>query len=355
MQYRELSGTGIKISEISLGAEHIETAPYETVKKVIDIAMDAGVNYTDLFMGSPDIRDHFGKALKDRRGNMMIAGHLGAAWVKKQYHRTRDMELIKEFYFDLLKRLDTDYIDMLMLHFIDDLDDLEVCVNGGMLDFALELKRKGAARMIGISTHVPKVAQAAMDTGEMDAIMFSINPMFDLMPENKGIYELFKDKETAGKTVTLNNERHALYAECQKRGVSLIAMKALFAGRLLKKNSPIPMTLNQCINYALSQPGVASACLGCQKPKELAQALEYVNSTSEQKDFAEIYKNSLVWSDDTKCVYCNHCLPCPQGIDIADSMRRIDAGGAPPDNCISCGACEERCPFGIPVSEIFNG
>lgn len=50
--------------------------------------------------------------------------------------------MVKDFFWDLLKRLETDYIDMIMLHFIDEMDDLDVCLNGGMMDFALELKKK---------------------------------------------------------------------------------------------------------------------------------------------------------------------------------------------------------------------
>ena len=355
MDYRTFARTGIKVSEISLGAEHIEKAPYDEVKRIVDIALDAGVNYTDLFMGSPDIRDHFGRALKGRREKMMIAGHLGAAWVDNQYHRTRDMDMIRDFFWDLLARLGTDYIDVSMLHYIDDMDDLEVCLNGGMLDFALELKKKGIARMIGISTHVPKVASAAIEIGHMDAVMFSVNPLFDLMPEDEGIVELFGHREKIETLVSQNNPRHSLYAQCQKEGVGIIVMKAFAGGMLLGEKSPIKMTVNQCINYALSQPGVVTASLGCQKAEEFSQSLKYNDASGKEKDFAEIYKKSLVWSDDTKCVYCNHCLPCPQGIDIAESMRMLDAGGAPPDNCISCGVCEERCPFGIPVASIFNG
>lgn len=354
MKYRKFTRTGIKVSEISLGAEHIEKASYKKVKSIIDLAMDHGVNYTDLFMGSPNIRDHFGKALKGKRDKMMIAGHLGATWKDNQYHRTRDMKMVREFLWDLIKRLDTDYIDMLMLHFIDEMDDLDVCLNGGMLDFALELKKKGVVRMLGISTHVPKVAFAAMETGKMDGIMFSINPLFDLMSEDKGIYSLYKDKKTAANIVSQNNDRHNLYGECQKNDVGLIVMKAFAGGKLLKDTSPIKLSVNQCINYALSQPSVVTASLGCKKISEFEESLNYYKATAEEKDYAQIYKESLNWSDDTKCVYCNHCLPCPQGINIADAMRKIDAGGNPPDNCISCGLCEERCPFGIPVMELFN-
>lgn len=355
MQYRKFHKSGIEVSEISLGAEHIEKAPYDVVKRIIDIAIDHGVNYTDLFMGSPDIRDNFGKALCGKRDKMMIAGHLGATWKDNQYHRTRDMKLTKSFFYDLLKRLKTDYIDMLMLHFIDEMDDLEVCLNNGMMDFALKLKQKGIVRMIGISTHVPEVARGAMATGEMDGIMFSINPMFDLMPADSGIFKLFSDNETVKNEVSLDNDRHSLYSECQREGVGLIVMKAFAGGLLLRKDSTIKMTTNQCISYALSQPSVVTACLGCQNANEFLDSLQYLNANSLEKDFAPVYKNALNWKDNPRCVYCNHCLPCPQGIDIANSMRIIDAGGKPPSNCISCGLCEKRCPFGVKVMTLFNG
>jgi predicted aldo/keto reductase-like oxidoreductase len=66
-------------------------------------------------------------------------------------------------------------------------------------------------------------------------------------------------------------------------------------------------------------------------------------------------------------MYCNHCLPCPAGIDIAYVNRYLDAGrqqgatgtirahyealAAHAGDCVSCGACEGRCPFGVPVRE----
>jgi predicted aldo/keto reductase-like oxidoreductase len=242
-----------------------------------------------------------------------------------------------------------------MLHYIDKMDDLDICLNNGMLDFAIELKEKGIARMIGLSTHVPKVASAAIKTGHIETIMFSVNPLFDLMPEDEGIMELFEHKGKIETMVSQNNARHELYAQCQREDIGIIVMKAFAGGILLGDKSPIKMSVNQCINYALSQPSVVTASLGCRKPEEFAESLRYYEASEKDKDFAQIYSKSLEWSDDTKCVYCNHCLPCPQEIDIADAMRKIDAGGAPPDNCISCGACESRCPFGIPVSEIFCG
>ena len=354
MKYRQFKKAGIKVSEISLGAEHIEKAPYGTVNDIIDIAVDSGVNYVDLFMGSPDIRDHFGRSLKGRRDKMMIAGHLGAVWINNQYTRTRDMKLIKQFFFDLLKRLRTDYIDMLMFHFVDEIDDLNVCLNNGMLEFAQTLKEKGIVRMLGISSHIPAVAKAAVETEYFDGIMFSINPLFDIMPADSSIETLLSDPVSIENEIQINDERHSLYVECEKKDVGIIVMKAFAGGQLLQENSPVKMTTNQCIHYSLSKPGVVTSSLGCRTVEEFAHSLKYVNAKDSEKIYSPILKSSFKWNATPRCLYCNHCLPCPQGIDIAEAMRTIDIGGSVPKNCNGCGICEKRCPFGIPVSEIFK-
>lgn len=104
MLYRKLGRTGLDVGIIGLGAEHLEHEPEETVKSVVDTALDGGVNYIDLFMPSPGIRDIFGKILKGRRGRVMIAGHLGSTFKDGQYYRTRE-KAFSEKYFGLSVRL----------------------------------------------------------------------------------------------------------------------------------------------------------------------------------------------------------------------------------------------------------
>jgi len=352
MQYRTIKRTNTKISEISLGAEHIERAPYDVIKKILDMSIDYGVNYTDLFTGYPDFRDYFGKALKGKREKMIIAGHLGADIKDNQYHKIRDMKKIKELFYDLLVRLDTDYIDTIMLHNIDHEDDYKICFENGMLDFALELKKKGLARMVGISTHVPKIARDAINTGHMDTIMFSLNPLFDLLPADKDIAELVESK--MDDNIAINTERHSLCEFCEDNNVGIIVMKAFAGGRLLNGNSPLQMSVNQCLHYALAQKGVVSVATGFRSVKEFEEILEYSSASDIDKDFGQIYTKALKLKGSPQCVYCNHCLPCPQNINIGEAMRSIDAGGASPDNCISCGLCEKRCPFGVKVMNVFN-
>ena len=63
MKYRKLGRTGMTVSEISLGCEHLQGKSYETVKSVIDRARMAGVNFLDVFMSEPQVRTDIGRAL----------------------------------------------------------------------------------------------------------------------------------------------------------------------------------------------------------------------------------------------------------------------------------------------------
>lgn len=73
------------VSEISLGCEHLQGKSYDTVKSVIDAALEEGINYLDVFMSEPNVRTNIGRALEGRRDSVMIQGHIGACWVDGQY------------------------------------------------------------------------------------------------------------------------------------------------------------------------------------------------------------------------------------------------------------------------------
>ena len=128
------------------------------------------------------------------------------------------------------------------------------------------------------------------------------------------------------------------------------------------------MTAVQCIHYALTRPAVVSALIGCKSRDEVREAARYLKAGEEQKDFGRVIQSRKSMMR-AQCLYCNHCLPCPAGIDIAAVTRLLDAAGPDaqeiPDRlaeqyrllanaasgCISCGNCEKRCPFGVHVME----
>ena len=78
MNYRKLGRTGMTVSEISLGCEHLQGKSYELIKSVIDAALDGGINFLDVFMSEPEVRSNIGKALLGRRENVLIQGHIGS-------------------------------------------------------------------------------------------------------------------------------------------------------------------------------------------------------------------------------------------------------------------------------------
>ena len=365
MQYRTLGRTGAQVSVIGLGAEHLVDKPQQVVNEVVAEALDHGVNYMDLFMAQAEVRSAIGKALGGRRDRMMIAGHLGACLTPDgQYIRSRDLAQSKAHFEDLLTRLDTDYIDVLMLHFVDEPEDLDVVLEGP-LALAKQLQREGKARYIGMSSHVPAVAKRMVDTGSLDALMFSMNPYFDTLPASTDIDTLFAGRPAGGGTDPM---RLALYQACEKMGCGIVVMKAFGAGVLLSPNNPagMAMTPSQCIAYALSRPGVSCCLAGCKTAEEIRQALHYLEATDEERDYADVVAGAYT-DMQGQCMYCNHCLPCPQQLDIAALNRLGDAArhegvnerlraaygqmARKADGCIACGACVRRCPFHVPVPE----
>ena len=182
MRYRKLGRTEVDVSVVGLGAEYLEKVSRDTIVSVVDEAVDNGVNYIDLFMPASTVRDNFGIALKNRRQKIMVAGHLGAVLEKGQYCKTRDNAVAEQFFNDLLTRLRTDYIDVLMLHFVDEPDDYETVFGpDGLLSMAIRLKKEGKARFIGMSSHKVPVALKAVKSGDIDVLMFSMNPVFDTL------------------------------------------------------------------------------------------------------------------------------------------------------------------------------
>jgi len=369
MRYRKLGRTTADVGVVGLGAEHLEHVSRDTVISVVNEALDQGVNYIDLYMASPGVRDNFGVVLKNKRHSVMIAGHLGSAFKDGQYYRTRDSALCEKIFNDLLTRLRTDYIDVLMLHYVDEPDDYRtIFSSGGLLEVAIRLQKEGKIRFVGMGTHRVPIALKAVNSGQIDVLMFPVNPAFDILPGSmqiealgqKGSYNqsgIAEDKSVL--------ERRELYHACAIQDVGVVAMKPYAGGLLFAKENPssIVLTPVQCINYALSQPAVCTVVAGCKNVAEMKAALAFLEATDKEKDYSSINVNSM-WKLKGSCVYCNHCLPCPVRIDIgittriADTARygvtdkiisEYEALPVKASDCTECSVCIERCPFGVDV------
>lgn len=371
MNYRELGRTGIKVGEIGAGCEGFIDKDYEFVKEFLDVMEESGANCIDLYAPNPDMRTNLGRALKGRRDKFVLQAHLCTIWKNGQYKRTRELEEVKEGFRDQLERLQTDHVEIGMIHYVDSLADWEAVKNGDVMKYAFSLKQEGVIRSIGLSSHNPKAALAAVNSGLIDVLMFSINPCYDLQPGNEDLELLWAEESYAKPLVNMDPERQALYETCQRLGVGITVMKAFGGGDLLSEEllpAGKALTLYQCLHYALTRPAVSCVMSGARTLEELKNSLAYEEASDSEKDYAKAFASFLKISWQGHCMYCGHCAPCPKGIDVADVTKFLNlaiAQGELPETvrehyavlahtaseCIKCGACEKRCPFQVPVRE----
>lgn len=371
MEYRVLGRTGLKVSRIAMGCEGMMKDECRMAKKLLDKAEAAGINYFDLYASNPDLHKALGEALEGRREKFIIQGHICSTWQEGQYKRSRDLKETQEAFETQLKNLKTDYLDVGMIHYVDDLRDWQSILQGPIMAYARELKAAGRIRHIGLSSHNPQVAQAAAESGLVEVLMFSVNPCYDLLPANEDVEELWNSKNYESQLVNMDPEREKLYETCQRLGVGITVMKAFGGGDLLnEKLSPAgkALTVCQCIHYALTRPAVANVLCGAHSVEQLEDALYYEKASDAEKDYAEAFSQMPKISWQGHCMYCTHCAPCPVGISVADVTKFLNLVKAQQEvpetvrehyalltahgsDCVACGDCETRCPFGVAIRD----
>ena len=372
MKYRTLGKTGLKVSEIGFGGEWLERHPEDESVELMKYAHEKGINIIDCWMVDPKSRDIIGKAMKGNRESWYVQGHLGSTWQNGQYVRTRDLKYVKPAFEDLLERLQTDYIDLGMIHYVDTIEDWEYIQNSDYLEYVKELKAAGTIRHIGMSSHNPGVAKLAVQSGLIEMILFSVNPAFDLLPSGEDLEELLKDGYRYDENLAgINVERAEFYKLCEEYNVGITVMKGFAGGRLFDVNrSPFGVALTpiQCIHYALTRPGTGSVLCGYDTKEQVDEAVHYEVATEEEKDYASVLANAPLHSYKGECTYCGHCKPCAAELDIAMINKYYDLAAMQSEvpqslrshymmldhkasECIGCQECESRCPFGVPIAE----
>ena len=371
MVYRTLGRTGIQVSEIGMGCEGFVDKSYQEVLALVDRMEALGINCVDLYTSNPEVRSNLGRALRGRREKFVLQAHLCSVWKNGQYKRTRDIGEVREGFADQLRRLETDHAEIGMIHYVDSMADWNTVANGPVMAYARELKAAGTIGSIGLSSHNPEVALAAVNTGLIDVLMFSVNPCYDLQPAGEDVEELWAPKNYENNLVNMDPERQELYETCQRLGVGITVMKAFGGGDLLSETlSPAgkALTAFQCLHYALTRPAVASVMCGARTLEDLEASAAYEDAPESQRDYAAALAALPRISWQGHCMYCGHCAPCPKGIDVASVTKFLNlcrAQGTVPETvrehyallphraaeCVACGACEKRCPFGVPIIE----
>ncbi len=371
MNYRDLGATGLKVSEIAMGCEGMTEENYAMCAKLFDFAEENGINYFDLYASDPELRSAIGHTLKGRREKFIIQSHLCSVWQDGQYKRSRNLREVKAGFDDMMRLLQTDYIDVGMIHYCDALDDWNSIINNGILDYARELKANGLIHHIGLSSHNPEVALKAIESNAVEVLMFSVNPCYDLQPASEDVEQLWADENYASHLTNMNPEREKLYETCQRMNVGVTVMKCFGGGDLLNAElSPAgaALTVNQCIAYALSRPAVSCVLCGAHSVEQLRECVEFENAPESERDYALALASFPKISWEGHCMYCSHCEPCPVKIDIASVTKFLNLAKSAKNipetvrehyavlehhagECIGCGSCEKRCPFGVKIRD----
>ncbi len=353
MEYRTLPRTGEKISVIGMGTTYIGERPVSEIVSVTEKALEYGVNLFDLAAGHRPAIEGICQAIRNRREDVYLQIHFGAEFTTGVYGWTTDLSKIKSAVAQILEQTGGDYIDFGFIHCVDEQSDYDDFVKNGVLDYMKQLKSDGVIRHMALSSHTPSLVNRIMDEVDIDLLMFSINPAYDC---TIGEY-------AHGDT----DERSELYRRCEAAGIGITVMKPFCAGQLLdSEKSPFgeALTTTQCIQYALDKPGVLAVIPGFATMEDLDSAMKYFDAADEEKDYSILGRLTPL-GEQQRCVYCRHCHPCPAGLDIAlinkyydlsrlgDTMAeehyRTLAKSA--DDCISCGHCNFRCPFGVNQNE----
>ncbi|HEY7370968.1 MAG TPA: aldo/keto reductase [Polyangia bacterium] len=208
---RMLGRTGARVLPVSLGGEGIlrTTGRAKEAVPVILEALRLGVRYCDTAPAYQQSQDYYGEAFRAAGKAARDAVFLAS----KTHERTRDRAL--RLLDDSLRRLGTDRLDLWQMHDLRALDEIDrLCARGGALEAAAEARADGRVRFVGLTGHHdPDVLLEAMRRFPFDSVLVSINPA-------DARYRPFLP---------------TVVAEARRRGMGVVGMKVLAAGRLVRE------------------------------------------------------------------------------------------------------------------------
>ena len=326
MKYVTLGRTGLQVSQLSFGGIPIQRADAENTRAVVDKLEEYGINYIDTARGYTVSEEYLGAALEGRRDKFILATK---SMARDKAGMARDIETS-------LSNLRTGHIELYQLHNLPEKDIEKVFGPDGAYEALAEAKAAGKIGHIGVTAHSADALKILVEqySDRLETVMFPYNIVED---QGRDVLALAREK-----------------------GMGTIAMKPLAGGNL--------------DDYALALRYIAASGVcdvmipGMGSPEEVdrnaAVDLETPFTEAELEQCAAIRKEL-----GTKfCRRCNYCAPCPHGIDIpscflmanytktyglADWARaRYDAMPYHAGSCVMCGACEKRCPYGLPIRDM---
>jgi len=351
MWYRRLGRTGLYISEISLGGSPLPD--WSLFREIIE----RGVNYIDTSTSynNGNSERQIGRLFKEAgrdKAFVCTKFHLRGSW---------DEDSIITSVEGSLRRLQTDYLDVLSVHGAERPEDL---TDDRVVSAFERLKKEGKCRFSGLSCHSnhEAVVRAAVVSGRYDMVQVGYN-VFD-------IEEPFSNVETYDDYLGASRLEDIIQFAAS-HGVGIIAMKTLKVGgrrqNLEKYRTPTSSLFQAMLRWVLENRHVTSAVTEILNREQMEEDLAVPGTRLTPEERSGLWLH-VAENGPSCCRHCGRCRTrCPSRIAITDILRYLayyESYGkvaaakegyselSPTETavaCRDCGACERACPYGVRI------
>ncbi len=330
LEYRTLGRTGLEVTTVSYGAMRTRD------EAIIHQALDKGINYIDTARGYMDgfNEEVVGNVLKERRDDAYLATKI-----------LRGLDTEAEIFESMnasLKALQQDYVDVIQLHNVTDVNYIK---NETVMQAIQKIKEEGKGRFIGFTTHQNQVAliQEAIKLDFYDMILVGYN------------FESPQELTDAIK-------------EAAEAGIGIVAMKTQSGGYTdheMGNLSPHQAALK----WVLQNPGVTNAIPSMVTYAQLEDNIQAMGSQMGWQDRKTLHRYQQVFGK-TLCRMCDGCKDlCPNSVNVFDVNRSLMYAEGygdmelaqktfwsisrqqQPLACLDCSKCKVKCVHGLNIQK----
>jgi len=365
MKFRRFGKLDWQVSALGFGAmrlpvvgdDHSKVDEPEAIR-MIRYAIDNGVNYVDTAYpyhgGNGEIV--VGNALKDGYRERIRLATKMPTWL---INSKEDMDRI---FNEQLKKLQTDYVDMYLLHSLDE-GRWEKMRSLNVFDWAERVVSEGRIKYLGFSFHDSFEVFKEIVDGYDKWVFCQIQYNY----ENENIQAGTKGLKYAA-----------------SKGLGVVIMEPLLGGALANPPPAVKQIWDEAgkhpvetaLQWLWSKPEVSVVLSGMSTMEQVKQNIEFASRSGvgilTEEDLKLIARVHAKYRElrPIPCTKCGYCMPCPNGVDIPMNIELYNNGVAynsmgaskwaynnniPAEKrasaCVGCRTCEEKCPQKIRISE----